>query len=124
MVLRCFRLSKDLLKMILSKLELVSFIPNLLKTFVTVILLQRWLMRRKLMIFFKLNFLMLFSNTMGRCENMNGQICLDVVRHIPENLPISEIDWCGYIHNCLQYSTNPQGQCNYTGPLTVLMVSL
>ncbi|PWA90757.1 hypothetical protein CTI12_AA097680 [Artemisia annua] len=72
--------------------------------------------------FFKLNFLMLFSNTMGRCENMNGQLCLDVVRHIPENLPISEIDWCGYIHNCLQYNTNPQGQCNYTGPLTVLML--
>lgn len=73
---------------------------------------------------FKLNFVMLFANTMGRCETMKGQLCLDVVRYIPEDLPISDIDWCGYIHSCLQYSSNPKGDCHYTGPLAVLMVSL
>ena len=73
---------------------------------------------------FKLNFLMLFSNVIGRCDTMGGQLCFDVVRRIPEHLPISEIDWCGYIHDCLQYSINPKGECHYYGPLAVLMVSL
>ncbi|PWA53295.1 Peptidase C48, SUMO/Sentrin/Ubl1 [Artemisia annua] len=71
---------------------------------------------------FKLNFLMLFSNVIGRCDSMGGQVCFDVVRRIPEHLPISEIDWCGYIHHCLQYSNNPKGECHYTGPLAVLML--
>ncbi|GJQ98157.1 ulp1 protease family, C-terminal catalytic domain-containing protein [Tanacetum coccineum] len=49
---------------------------------------------------FKVNFLTLFSNTMGRVAGLKGQICLDVVRRLREESVIFEIDWCGYIHSC------------------------
>nr|GEY45052.1 hypothetical protein [Tanacetum cinerariifolium] len=51
---------------------------------------------------FKVNFLTLFTNTMGKCVGLKGQICLDVVRRLREDSVISDIDWCGYIYDCLQ----------------------
>nr|GEW99307.1 hypothetical protein [Tanacetum cinerariifolium]GEX01541.1 hypothetical protein [Tanacetum cinerariifolium] len=50
---------------------------------------------------FKVNFLTLFTNTMGKADGLKGQICLDVVRRLREDSVISDIDWCGYIYDCL-----------------------
>ncbi|GKA78264.1 hypothetical protein Tco_0784801 [Tanacetum coccineum] len=51
---------------------------------------------------FKVNFLTLFTNTMGKVAGLKGQICLDVVRRLREDTVISEIDWCSYIYSCLE----------------------
>nr|GEU83260.1 hypothetical protein [Tanacetum cinerariifolium] len=50
---------------------------------------------------FKVNFLTLFTNTMGKADGLKGKICLDVVRRLREDSVISDIDWCGYIYDCL-----------------------
>ncbi|GKC41903.1 retrovirus-related pol polyprotein from transposon TNT 1-94, partial [Tanacetum coccineum] len=42
---------------------------------------------------FKVNFLTLFTNTMGKADGLKGQICLDVVRRLCEDSIISDIDW-------------------------------
>nr|GEV80163.1 hypothetical protein [Tanacetum cinerariifolium] len=44
---------------------------------------------------FKVNFLTLFSNTMGKADGLKGQICLDVVRRLRKDSMISDIDLCG-----------------------------
>ncbi|GJT65959.1 hypothetical protein Tco_1017439 [Tanacetum coccineum] len=70
---------------------------------------------------FKVNFLTLFTNMMGMSDGLKGQICLDVVRRLREDCVISDIDWCGYIYDCLQYSKLPLGTNHYLGPLTFLV---
>nr|GEV74119.1 hypothetical protein [Tanacetum cinerariifolium] len=57
---------------------------------------------------FKVNFLTLFTNTMGRVVSLRGKICLDVVRRLREDCVISKIDWCGYIHSFLKDSKLPK----------------
>ncbi|GKB17253.1 hypothetical protein Tco_0851176 [Tanacetum coccineum] len=57
---------------------------------------------------FKVNFLTLFTNTTGRVAGLKGEICLDVVRRLREDSDISKIDWCGYIHSCLEDSEIPK----------------
>ncbi|GKE46594.1 hypothetical protein Tco_1477852, partial [Tanacetum coccineum] len=51
---------------------------------------------------FKVNFLTLFTNTMGKVTGLKGHIYLDVVRRLREDTVISEIDWCSYIYSCLE----------------------
>ncbi|GKD20877.1 hypothetical protein Tco_1222580, partial [Tanacetum coccineum] len=41
---------------------------------------------------FKVNFLTLFTNTMGKADGLKGKICLDVVKRLREDSVISEID--------------------------------
>ncbi|GKD36768.1 hypothetical protein Tco_1256975, partial [Tanacetum coccineum] len=72
---------------------------------------------------FKVNFLTLFTNTMGRVAGLKGQICLDVVRRLREESVIFEIDWCGYIHSCLEDSELPEKPIvHYLGPFTFLIL--
>ncbi|GJY72466.1 hypothetical protein Tco_0476169 [Tanacetum coccineum] len=71
---------------------------------------------------FKVNFLTLFTNTMGKADGLKGQICLDVVRRLREDSVISDIDWCGYIYDCLRDSKLPGGTNHYLGPLTFLIL--
>ncbi|GJU24406.1 vacuolar-sorting receptor 1-like protein [Tanacetum coccineum] len=71
---------------------------------------------------FKVNFLTLFTNTMGKADGLKGQICLDVVRRLREDFVISDIDWCGYIYDCLRDSKLPSGTNHYLGPLTFLIL--
>nr|GEU75852.1 hypothetical protein [Tanacetum cinerariifolium] len=71
---------------------------------------------------FKVNFLTLFTNTMGKCAGLKGQICLDVVRRLREDSVIFDIDWCGYIYDCIQGSKLPEGTNHYLGPLTFLIL--
>ncbi|GJR74562.1 hypothetical protein Tco_0086927 [Tanacetum coccineum] len=70
---------------------------------------------------FKVNFLTLFTNTMGKAAGLKGQICLDVVRRLREDCVISDIDWYGYIYDCLQGSKLMEGTNHYLGPLTFLI---
>nr|GFA95876.1 hypothetical protein [Tanacetum cinerariifolium] len=70
---------------------------------------------------FKVNFLTLLTNTMGKTDGLKDQICLDVVRRLREDCVIFDIDWCGYIHDCLQGSKIPKGTNHYLGPLTFLI---
>nr|GEU75851.1 hypothetical protein [Tanacetum cinerariifolium] len=73
-------------------------------------------------VLFKVNFLTLFSNTMGKCAGLKGQICLDVVRRLREDSVISDIDWCGYIYDYVSDSKLPKGTNHYLGPLTFLIL--
>ncbi|GKD44693.1 hypothetical protein Tco_1269338, partial [Tanacetum coccineum] len=49
---------------------------------------------------FKINFLTLFGSTIGTLEN-GGRVPKKLVKCIKEEIDISDIDWCGYILNCL-----------------------
>ncbi|GJV53279.1 hypothetical protein Tco_1449020 [Tanacetum coccineum] len=53
---------------------------------------------------FKVNFLTLFTNTMCKADGLKGEICLDVVKRVREDIVISQIDWCGYVYDCLRDS--------------------
>nr|GEZ12761.1 hypothetical protein [Tanacetum cinerariifolium] len=46
---------------------------------------------------FKVNFLTLFTNTIGKADGLKGQICLDDVRRLREDSVIFDIDWCRVI---------------------------
>nr|GEW70800.1 hypothetical protein [Tanacetum cinerariifolium] len=71
---------------------------------------------------FKVNFLTLFTNTMGRVAGLKGHICLDVVKCLHEESVISDIDWCGYIHSCLEDNELPKKPTlHYLGPFTFLI---
>ena len=73
---------------------------------------------------FKVNFLTLFTNTMGMVAGLQGEINFDVVRHLREDTDIRGIDWCEYIFHCLQVSRKPTTLLNkYMGPYTFLAVS-
>ncbi|PWA85217.1 hypothetical protein CTI12_AA135790 [Artemisia annua] len=70
---------------------------------------------------FKINFLTLFTNTMGMCAGLQGEINLDVVKRVREYTDISGIDWCEYIFHSLKNSKAPTTvQNKYTGPYTLL----
>ncbi|GJU45033.1 hypothetical protein Tco_1202299 [Tanacetum coccineum] len=71
---------------------------------------------------FKVNFLTLFTNTMCKADGLKGEICLDVVKRVREDTVISDIDWCGYVYDCLRDSKLPKGTNNYLGPLTFLIL--
>ncbi|GJY95175.1 hypothetical protein Tco_0511536 [Tanacetum coccineum] len=49
---------------------------------------------------FKINFLSLFGSTMGTLKN-GGRVPKKLVKCIKEETDISDIDWCGYILDCL-----------------------
>nr|GEZ37546.1 hypothetical protein [Tanacetum cinerariifolium] len=70
---------------------------------------------------FKVIFFTLFMNTMGKADGLKGQICLDIVRRLREDSVISNIDWCGYIYDCLRDNKLPRGTNHYLGPLTFLI---
>ena len=79
---------------------------------------------KKVDFMFKVNFLMLFANTMCLADTMKGFLNLTVLKRIREDTIISEIDWCGFLHNCLQYSQLPNtGTGYYIGPIAFLIVS-
>ncbi|GJR83807.1 peptidase C48, SUMO/sentrin/Ubl1 [Tanacetum coccineum] len=73
---------------------------------------------------FKVNFLTLFTNTMCKVDGLKGEICLDVVKRLRENTVISQIDWCGYVYDCLRDSKLPNGTNNNLGPLTFLILDI
>ncbi|GKC65357.1 hypothetical protein Tco_1097955 [Tanacetum coccineum] len=60
---------------------------------------------------FKINFLTLFGSTIGTLEN-GGRVPKKLVKCIKEEIDISDIDWCGYILNCLHDNFDPDEDQN------------
>ena len=75
---------------------------------------------------FTINFLTLFASTMGTVDN-GAKVFPTVLMHVKENDVISEIDWCGYILECLRASKQNWDKVTkgdyYYGPATFLCVS-
>ncbi|PWA36652.1 hypothetical protein CTI12_AA597780 [Artemisia annua] len=49
---------------------------------------------------FKMNFLMLFANTMAACES-NGVCSMTVLKQISDDVHVETLDWCGFLLECL-----------------------
>jgi hypothetical protein len=75
---------------------------------------------------FTINFLTLFASTMETVDN-GAKVFRTVLKHVKENDVISEIDWCGYILECLQISKQNWDKVTkgyyYYGPATFLCIS-
>ena len=75
---------------------------------------------------FTINFLTLFTNTMGTVDN-GAKVYKTVLKHVKEQDVISDIDWCGYILECLRISKQNWEKVTkgdfYYGPATFLCVS-
>ncbi|CAH1419142.1 unnamed protein product [Lactuca virosa] len=75
-------------------------------------------------IIFRTNFLLLFVNTI--CEqNKPGTCMTTVLPHLLGKTPMREIDWCGFITNCLKMSKMTWDETDrgnyYCGPLLVFL---
>ncbi|PWA31103.1 hypothetical protein CTI12_AA625930 [Artemisia annua] len=72
---------------------------------------------------FTINFLTLFASTMGTVDN-GAKVFPTVLKHVKENDVISDIDWCGYILECLRTSRHNWEKVKkgdfYYGPATFL----
>nr|GEW86443.1 hypothetical protein [Tanacetum cinerariifolium] len=83
---------------------------------------RKLIVAQEINFFFKVNFLTLFTNTMGKADGLKGQICLDVVGRLREDSVIYDIDWCVYIYDCRRDSKLLGGTNHYLGPLTFLIL--
>nr|GEZ83000.1 peptidase C48, SUMO/sentrin/Ubl1 [Tanacetum cinerariifolium] len=71
---------------------------------------------------FKVNFLMLFGNVMGKTDMMRAFVNISVVRRIREDTNIAGVEWCDFIHHCLVISHEPNTVSgSYNGPLCFLI---
>ncbi|PWA70327.1 hypothetical protein CTI12_AA289060 [Artemisia annua] len=72
---------------------------------------------------FTINFLTLFASTMRKVDN-GAKVYRTVLNHVKENDVISDIDWCGYILECLRTSRHNWEKVKkgdfYYGPATFL----
>ncbi|GJS59522.1 hypothetical protein Tco_0654306 [Tanacetum coccineum] len=71
-----------------------------------------------------MNFITLFGSTMGTLDN-GGRVSTKLLKRITEDVDISDIDWCGYILDCLHTSKKNRKDVKtrknfYYGPLTFL----
>nr|GEY14417.1 hypothetical protein [Tanacetum cinerariifolium] len=60
--------------------------------------------------------------TMGKADGLKGQICLDVFIQLREDSVIFDINWYGYVYDCLRDNKLPGGNNHYLGPLTSLIL--
>ncbi|GKD72489.1 hypothetical protein Tco_1330771, partial [Tanacetum coccineum] len=104
------------------RLRVGQFYPTELKQIQVNDIASNLVAAKEIDFLFKVNFLTLFTNTMGKADGLKGQICLDVVKGLRKDSVISHIDWCGYIYDCLQDSKIPSGTNHYLGPLTFLIL--
>nr|GEU48854.1 ulp1 protease family, C-terminal catalytic domain-containing protein [Tanacetum cinerariifolium] len=71
---------------------------------------------------FKVNFLMLFANVMGKADTMRAFVNLLVVWRIHEDTNIAGLDWCDFIHHSLAISHEPNTVSGfYNGSLCFLI---
>lgn len=74
---------------------------------------------------FKMNFLVLFANIMGESMH-NGYCTLNILSYIQRQTNVRDINWCGYIMDCLKRTKEGWSRDNpgskYSGPLTFLTV--
>ena len=76
---------------------------------------------------FRMNFLMLFANTMGMCESQ-GACSMKILRRINDNIieRVETINWCKFIIDSLEKSVKRWDNKitnHYTGPITFMTVS-
>ena len=76
---------------------------------------------------FKMNILMLFANTMVT-SSTNGEFSREVLHHVPIDVDMCTLDWCGYLLKYLKESKNHWDRKSpeknyYAGPATFLAVS-
>ncbi|GJZ57434.1 hypothetical protein Tco_0612928 [Tanacetum coccineum] len=91
-----------------------QFYPKLLKEIRVGDIASKVISAQQVDFLFKVNFLTLFAG-------LRGQIFLYMFRRLREESVISKIDWCGYIHSCLEDSEVPEKPTvQYLGPFTFL----
>nr|GEY61652.1 peptidase C48, SUMO/sentrin/Ubl1 [Tanacetum cinerariifolium] len=73
---------------------------------------------------FKVNFLMLFANVMGKAYTMRAFVNLSVVRCIREDTNIAGVDWCDFIHRCLAISHEPNTVSGFYDGLLYFLILL
>ncbi|GJR75323.1 hypothetical protein Tco_0087688, partial [Tanacetum coccineum] len=84
-----------------------QFDPKPLKKIRACDIAEKLVLTKTVDFMFKVNFLMLFANVMGTADTMKAIVNLTVLRRIREDTNIAGIDWCGFIHKCLQGSSEP-----------------
>ncbi|GKB43505.1 hypothetical protein Tco_0888447, partial [Tanacetum coccineum] len=90
------------------KLWFKQFHPKPLKDIYAYDIAEKLVIAKRVDFMFEVNFLMLFANVMGTSDTMKAIVNLTVLRHIREDTNIAAIDWCGFIHKCLQDSVKPK----------------
>ncbi|GKD69828.1 hypothetical protein Tco_1323918 [Tanacetum coccineum] len=101
----------------------MHFDPKPLKEIRACDIAEKLVLTKTVDFMFKVNFLMLFANVMGTADTMKAIVNLTVLRRIREDTNIAGIDWCGFIHKCLQGSSEPKTLNGfYIGPLCFLIL--
>nr|KAJ0227372.1 hypothetical protein LSAT_V11C100031940 [Lactuca sativa] len=75
---------------------------------------------------FKVNIFVLLCNTLGQSMSM-GTCDLSMLSKVTKDLDLSDIDWCGYVFDCLKETKsawNPNSKKGfYVGPIILLLLS-
>ncbi|CAI9261235.1 unnamed protein product [Lactuca saligna] len=74
---------------------------------------------------FKVNMFVLLCNTLGQSMSM-GTCDMSMLTKVTKDLDLSDIDWCGYVFDCLKETKcawNPNSKKGfYVGPITLLLL--
>nr|GEZ26057.1 hypothetical protein [Tanacetum cinerariifolium] len=101
---------------------LSQFAPKKKKRIFAIDIAEKLVCSTRVDFMFKVNFLMLFANVMGKANTMRAFVNLSVVRRIREDTNITGLDWCDFIHRCLAISHEPNTVSGfYNGPLCFLI---
>ncbi|GJX66578.1 peptidase C48, SUMO/sentrin/Ubl1 [Tanacetum coccineum] len=105
------------------QLWLSQFAPKKKKQIFATDIAEKLVRSTRVDFMFKVNFLMLFANVMGKADTMKAFVNLSVVRRIREDTNIAGVDWCDFIHRCLAISHEPNTDSGfYNGPLCFLIL--
>ncbi|GKB43506.1 hypothetical protein Tco_0888448, partial [Tanacetum coccineum] len=96
-----FKLDKGIIRVTPEK---VHEILGPLKDIYASDIAEKLVLAKRVDFMFEVNFLMLFANVMGIADTMKGIVNLTVLRRIREDTNVAAIDWCGFMHKCLQDS--------------------
>ncbi|CAH1422664.1 unnamed protein product [Lactuca virosa] len=76
---------------------------------------------------FKVNIFVLLCNTLGQSMSM-GTCDLSMLSKVTKDLDLSDIDWCGYVFDCLKETKsawNPNSKKGfYVGPIILLLTTI
>ncbi|GKE93430.1 hypothetical protein Tco_1574525, partial [Tanacetum coccineum] len=104
------------------QLWLSQFAPKKKKQIFATDIAEKLVRSTRVDFMFKVNFLMLFANVMGKADTMRAFVNISVFRRIREDTNIAGVDWCDFIHRCLEISHEPNTVSGfYNGPLCFLI---
>nr|GEY04616.1 tRNA-specific adenosine deaminase 2-like [Tanacetum cinerariifolium] len=107
------------------QLWLSQFAPKKKKRISATDIVEKLVRSTRVDFMFKVNFLMLFANVMGKADTMRASVNLLVVRRIREDTNIDGVDRCDFIHRCLAISHEPNTvSVFYNGSLCFLIVNV